>query len=200
MRHVYHTLNCIPQSVIDVGCGKGQWLAACRKLGTSKVLGIDYHIDPSTIEIHPNEYVSHDLEDLKNLHIHERFEAAICLETAEHISPSHAPDLIALLTARSPIVIFSAAVPAQADLGIGHVNEQWPSYWQHMFAQHNFVLTDALRPHILSDETIKWYYRQNIFIAFSRQLYEESYRHLPLFSSDFLIIYKDVFAKYMKKQ
>ena len=47
------------------------------------------------------------------------------------------------LTSLAPVVVFSAASAYQG--GIHHVNEQWPTYWAALFAEHGLVAVDSLR-------------------------------------------------------
>lgn len=55
-----------------------------------------------------------------------RFDLAMTIEVAEHLTPVRADSFVEDLTRLSDVVLFSAAIPAQG--GINHVNEQWQSY------------------------------------------------------------------------
>lgn len=44
---------------------------------------------------------------------------------------------------------------------MGHVNEQYLSYWKKFFNELGFSLCDCVRPIIWNDENIPWHYRQN---------------------------------------
>ena len=48
---------------------------------------------------------------------------------------------VEFLTGLAPVVVFSAATPGQT--GTGHINEQWPVYWQSAFHEHGMVALDA---------------------------------------------------------
>jgi hypothetical protein len=158
------------ESVVDVGCGSGVWLPTAQKLGASRVLGIDqlqnanqfHSIDPKFIQIH-------DLE--QPLSINERFDLCICLEVAEHLSPTRAPGLISDLVSLSDVVLFSAAIPFQG--GHHHVNEQWPEFWAELFAQHGFLAWDGIRNQIWQNMEIPWWYRQNIMLFVQSSIWEE---------------------------
>lgn len=69
------------------------------------------------------------------------------------------------LTRSAPVVVFSCAVPGQA--GSGHINCQWPWYWRDLFAKRGYACVDAIRPLILWNERIAWYYQQNILCFLS---------------------------------
>jgi hypothetical protein len=44
------------------------------------------------------------------------------------------------------------------------VNLRWQDYWAGLFAAHGYVAVDALRPAIWHNESISFYYRQNILL------------------------------------
>ena len=56
---------------------------------------------------------------------------SISLEVAEHLSPGRAESFISDLCQAAPVVLFGAAIPGQG--GVGHLNEQWQSYWANLF-------------------------------------------------------------------
>jgi hypothetical protein len=94
------------------------------------------------------------------------FDLAVCLEVAEHLAPQSARSLIISLTQLAPAALFSAAIPSQG--GEHHVNEQWPQYWTDIFAQHDFVCYDALRPRLWSNPAVAWWYAQNMLLFVKR--------------------------------
>jgi Ribosomal protein L11 methyltransferase (PrmA) len=148
-------------SVIDVGCGVGTWLVAARELGASRLCGIDGpHVPPDMMMVDPNVIVKTDLEQPLKLGI--IYDLCICLEVAEHLSPSRAKSFVADLTALSSVVVFSAAIPFQG--GDGHLNEIWPEYWADLFADHDFQPWDGIRKKIWDIREVPWWYRQNLII------------------------------------
>ncbi|MDE6607582.1 MAG: hypothetical protein K2K54_07505 [Lachnospiraceae bacterium] len=60
-----------------------------------------------------------------------KFDIAISLEAAKHISKEHTNSFVNNLCRLSDIVLFSAAIPSQG--GKGHVNKQRLSYWVNLF-------------------------------------------------------------------
>ena len=151
-----------PQTVIDVGCGQGAWLAAAESFGAKKLKGID------------GEWVSK--EDLlsKNIDfieanfnkaipkLNERYDLCISLEVAEHIPEENAKQFIDLLCEASDIVLFSAAIKYQG--GTNHINEQWQSYWVDLFRSNGYKCIDCLRGTIWGNRSVEWWYRQNTFL------------------------------------
>jgi SAM-dependent methyltransferase len=150
-----------PQSILDVGCGLGTWLSVCQELGVADVRGIEGQwLDASQLLVDRGLVTTVDLEQAFSLH--RKFDMAICLEVAEHVSPSAAQSLIASLAAHSDIVLFSAAIPHQG--GHHHVNEQFLDYWKDDFARHAFQPVDFIRPVIWNDPAVLWWLRQNALL------------------------------------
>lgn len=141
-----------PRSMVDVGAGEG-WFAnefAALGLETTKV---DGPWVPDAVQI--------DFESLP-YPVLTTFDMVLCLEVAEHVSPEHADDLVAWLVSLAPLVVFSAAIPGQG--GIGHVNEQPPTYWADLFAQHDYRGSGALRWALWDDPDVEPWYAQNLLV------------------------------------
>lgn len=160
-----------PRSVCDVGCGPGIWLAVFAEHGVGEVLGMDGdYVQRESLQIDPERFVAADLA-------HEvpavgRFDLALSLEVAEHLPEHAAGGFVEALVGLAPAVLFSAAVPGQG--GRGHVNEQWPPYWQRLFKQHGYRLIDCVRPRIWDRGKVKFWYRQNMLLFASRTLIQAS--------------------------
>lgn len=150
-----------PRSVVDVGCWHGTWLKVVRELGVDDVLGIDApYTDRSRLQIPDNAFLAHDLT--VPLAVERRFDLAMSLEVAEHLPSAVADDLVASLTQLAPVVLFSAAIPDQ--VGDGHVNEQWPSYWVERFAANGFAVADVLRARFWDNPAVTHWYAQNMLL------------------------------------
>lgn len=155
-----------PTSVVDLGCGTGAWLAAFRANGVEDVLGIDGSWVPRhRLQIPNEQFLPHDL--CYPLHLGRRFDLAVSLETAEHLAPECATTLVASLVGLAPAVLFSAAVPGQG--GTDHRNLQWPRYWSELFADHDFVTIDAVRPLLCRRSEVAHWYVQNTFLFVDRR-------------------------------
>lgn len=147
------------RSVIDVGCGHGEWLRAFSENGIPLVRGVDGDwVDPLKLLVPSDCFKPVDLS--KPLDLSDRYDLAVCLEVAEHLDPRSGSELIGALTNLAPLILFSAAVPGQG--GTHHVNEQWPGYWRRIFKERGFKMLDPIRPLIREDRRIDWWYRQNI--------------------------------------
>jgi len=147
-----------PASVLDVGCGRGTWLAACIERGVDDVVGVDGpHLARAELEIPAARFVAHDLRE--PLELGRRFDLALSLEVAEHLDDASGDALVDALVAHAPVVLFSAAVPFQG--GAGHVNERWQSDWARRFAARGYAAVDAIRPRVWIDDRVAFYYAQN---------------------------------------
>src|SRR3954467_15812084 len=123
-----------PRTVLDVGCGMGQWAAAFAELGCD-VLGLDGEdIPEELLQIPRSNFRVVDLES--TVDPPGQYDLTLCLEVAEHLTEGAGQRLVHFLTACSDLVLFSAAVPGQG--GEGHINEQWPRYWQERFDAHGY--------------------------------------------------------------
>lgn len=151
-----------PNSVIDFGCGIGNFLHSFKTMGVTEVLGIDGPWSNNSLQmLQAQEMLLQNLSE--PISVQKKYDLAISLEVAEHLEEMYADKIISDLTGFSNLVIFSAALPNQG--GQNHLNEQWPDYWVKKFNAHGFVCYDAIRPLIWNNENIKFWYKQNIFIA-----------------------------------
>ncbi len=148
-------------SAVDFGCGRGTWLKICLENGVETVLGLDGdYVQRDKLLIGPEQFRSVDLE--LPVRLDRQFDLALCLEVAEHLPARSAPALVESLAAAAPVILFSAALPEQG--GVSHVNEQWPKYWEDLFAAQGMRKYDVVRPLIWRDRSVGWWYRQNIYI------------------------------------
>lgn len=152
------------QSAVDLGCGVGSWLAAAKKLGFREVIGTDGdYVPKDRLMIENAEFISNDLSDPLSVSLPiKRFDLAMSLEVAEHIPQASADKFIDKLTSLSDIVLFSAAIPYQG--GHGHINENWPEYWQQKFEKKGYYALDLIRDKVWANDDVCWWYRQNVFI------------------------------------
>jgi SAM-dependent methyltransferase len=150
-----------PASVVDVGCGRGAWLAAFRDAGVDDVLGLDGdYVERHSLHIDASQFRAVDLVAPPDLG--RRFDLAVSLEVAEHLPADDADGFVRLLTSLAPVVIFSGAIPGQG--GTHHVNEQWPAYWAQRFEREGYRAIDAVRPRFWEDPRVAYYFAQNVVV------------------------------------
>ncbi|MGV3559731.1 methyltransferase domain-containing protein [Larkinella arboricola] len=182
-----------PQSVIDVGCGRGTWLAEWQRQGITDFLGIDGGgQDPTRLLIPPDRFLEYNLN--QPFPASKRYDLVTCLEVVEHLKPASADTIVQTLTGLSDIIVFSAAIPRQG--GFQHINEQWPAYWAEKFEAAGYVFTDGIRWQLMPHKEVAWWYRQNLFLVIKKELYEAQYGFLPRFSPDYYVMHKLVYKTY----
>lgn len=142
----------LPGSVLDVGCGTGEWLKVWRQLGVNDVDGVDGWEE--------TPFRQHDLR--RPLDLSRRFDLVESVEVAEHLPESAAGTFVDSLTRHGEVVLFSAALPGQG--GKGHMNEQPPTYWANHFAQRGYEVFDMLRWRVWDDPRVAGHYRQNLLL------------------------------------
>lgn len=149
------------QSVVDVGCGKGTWLAVAEEEGIAEFLGVDGQwIDRSMLEIPAAKLEVTDLE--RPLDLKRRFDLAISLEVASDISAEHAALFVDSLVRHSDTILFSSGVRTQTHRP--HKNRQWQSYWANKFRERGFATFDIIRPCFWTDARVGAHYRQNCLV------------------------------------
>ena len=166
-----------PASVIDIGCGAGNWLYNWKELGVTDFLGVDgSYVRAEDLIIDRNNFVSADLDN--GFSTNRKFDLVTSLEVAEHIKPENADKFIASLCNLGDVIVFSAAIPGQD--GTLHYNEQYPDYWIEKFAKHQFKPYDCLRELIWNNDKVSPWYRQNV-LFFVKDTVKEIH---PLISSN----------------
>jgi len=145
-----------PESVIDLGCGRGVWLRELREAGVAHIRGVEGSWMTSGVV---DEIEHHDLAEP---YVGDSYDMALCLEVAEHLPEEAADTLVGSLVGLSSLVIFSAAIPGSG--GTDHINEQWPQYWIEKFAAHGYDVYDCVRPVIWADERVGWWYAQGMLV------------------------------------
>jgi len=149
------------RSVVDLGCGTATWLAVLRESGIRDIQGLDGPwVKEEFLHIPLENFRPVDLEN--PIDLGRKYDLAISLEVAEHLSPDAAGTFVASLAGLADIVLFSAAIPHQG--GRNHINEQWPEYWEQLFQHNEFVAVDFIRARIWNDDEIPNCYRQNILM------------------------------------
>jgi SAM-dependent methyltransferase len=140
-----------PKSVLDVGCGQGEWLDA---FPLADKIGVD--IAAPEREGFIRWDITYPMYHLRN------FDLILCLEVGEHLPEEYADTLIDTIVRHAGDVVFGAAVPGQE--GKGHINCQPHEYWHDKFAARGFEMFDVVRPLIANDARVSPWYRSNIFL------------------------------------
>jgi SAM-dependent methyltransferase len=155
-----------PQSVLDVGCGRGLWLQVWQQLGTGDILGLDgAYLDVDRLAIPTGAFRCFDIS--RSFNLGRRWDLVQCLEVAEHIPPDRSETLIDNLTKHSDLILFSAAEPGQG--GHYHVNERPLEFWRELFKRRGYQAYDLVRPSIHRDPDIEPWYRYNTLLYVSDQ-------------------------------
>ncbi len=195
-----------PRSVIDVGCGTGEWLAAFLRRGTNDVAGLDGPwVDVALLQIPRDRFRVVDLA--QPIVEQRRYDLVVSLEVAEHLPPAAGPTFVESLTRLGSVILFSAAIPYQG--GTHHINERWPSYWAGLFAARGFRAIDSLRPRLWRNVSVDFWYAQNMYFAVEEshlaqwpRLAEEA-RRLPPVPMDLvhprLFLQSTAFGKYPRE-
>lgn len=151
----------VPACVVDVGCGRGAWLATCRDFGVARTVGIDGNWNSQEAMLDPRiEFYPADLET--TLPVNGPFDLAISLEVAEHLQPAASDDFVASLCRLSDAVLFGAAFTGQP--GVNHINTRPHSFWAAKFATRGYEMFDLFRPVFWNDDRVEPCYRQNTFL------------------------------------
>lgn len=163
-----------PESVVDIGCGVGNFLREFKKNGVKEILGVDgAWADLEEIErnIGKSDFIDFNLESV--FKPTRKYDLATSFEVAEHIDEVYANNFVETLTNSSDNIVFSAAIPRQG--GQNHLNEQWNEYWIEKFDKKGFKCIDFLKPYFWNNKNIFWWYKQNIlFFTRTPKLYEEN--------------------------
>jgi cyclopropane fatty-acyl-phospholipid synthase-like methyltransferase len=148
-----------PKTVIDIGCGAGTWAHVFERDFSCDVMGVDGDYVPREMILIDN-YIPHNLEN--RVEIGKKFDLAVCLEVAEHLTPERSRSFINDLVRLSDRILFSAAIPGQG--GTNHINEQPFSFWAGIFAGQGYRADEEIRTTIAGNEEVAWWYRQNIVV------------------------------------
>jgi cyclopropane fatty-acyl-phospholipid synthase-like methyltransferase len=148
-------------SVIDFGCGDGQFVEEFLRSGLKEVIGIEGDWIRNVVDWQQMPWLK--IANLQNVQDFERkFDLAVCLEVAEHLESTYAVNLIESLTNASDLVLFSAAIPGQG--GTNHINLKYPDYWAELFFQRGFTLAWDPRTILWKNRLVAPWYKQNCLV------------------------------------
>jgi len=152
---VMSALGFKPKSVVDIGCGVGEW-----NNDHHDYVGVDHRVRKEDLLIPPQCFIECDL-NREFPQLDRTFDLCLCLEVAEHLKPTRAVDLVKFLCSLADHVLFSAAIPHQG--GTGHINEQFQSWWAQLFAKEGFGAAWH-QPDVRHCEQVEPWYRQNMVL------------------------------------
>jgi SAM-dependent methyltransferase len=150
-----------PWTVLDVGCGQGEWTAAFeRELRGPETYtpGDVYGVDIAA----PLGRWFRGWDLTRPLHLERFFDLVLCVEVGEHLPEASADTLVDTIVRHAGDIVFGAAVPGQE--GVGHINCQPHEYWHAKFAERGYEMRDAIRPLIANDHRVSPWYRNNMFL------------------------------------
>ena len=158
-------------SVLDIGCATGRWLRAWREVGIADLHGVDGdYVDRRKLELPGLMFTAVDLSRVFDLG--RQFDLVQSLEVGEHIEESASDIFIECLVRHARrYILFSAAPPGQG--GEYHINEQPYEFWRQRFERRGFITFDAVRPAIVHDKKISYWYRYNLLLFIKRELLPE---------------------------
>jgi len=145
-------------SVLDVGCGRGIWLAEWRRSGIAEVQGVDGSY-VSTAELAVPAQYFRALDVSYPFDLERKFDLVQSLEVAEHIAADCAEIFIDNLCRHGDLILFSAAVPGQG--GEHHINEQPYEYWREKFRVRGYRVFDFVRTVVARNRQVEPWYRYN---------------------------------------
>ena len=148
-------------SVLDVGCARGVWLSRWTAHGTADIFGVDGpYISAANLHIPRDRFIAHDLNT--EIDLGRQFDLVQSLEVAEHLPAESAERFVDSLTRHGKLILFSAAIPGQG--GEFHINEQPLDYWRTKFESRGYIVFDYLRPRVVDDSRIFFWYRHNTLL------------------------------------
>ena len=118
------------------------------------------YVDCNKLLIEQSEFTDANLEDCVTLD--RNYDLEVSLEVGEHLRTKTSRTFVRSVTAAAPVVLFSAAIPGQD--GTSHINEQWPEFWQGLFAEFGYHRFDLFRSKVWRDAQVEWWYRQNLYL------------------------------------
>jgi len=151
-----------PKSVIDIGCGTGEWLKVWSEdFGITDFRGVEGpYVKNEFIKISADKLILHDL---KTTYTETRkYDLAMSLEVGEHLPTAVSESYVKSLTLLSDVVLFSAALPGQE--GTYHINEQYPEFWAALFLKFDFLPVDFLRSLVWNLPGVEYWYKQNLLM------------------------------------
>lgn len=143
------------QSVIDFGCGAGRYVHQLAEVTDCR----GYDGNPHTPQITAGKCECLDISQPVQVN---PADWVLCLEVAEHLPAEYEPTLLSNLDrhARRGIIL-SWAQPGQG--GVGHVNEQTPTYVRECMHDLGYQLDEESSQLIRKLSHLRWF-RSNLLV------------------------------------
>lgn len=149
-----------PTSVIDLGCGLGFLLKACKTRGAA-IHGVDGDWVSPEDGLIPTS--ARQIADLNLPYTtRKRYDLATSIEVAEHLVPDRSEGFVEDLCALSDVVLFSAGVPGQG--GAGHINLRFQGEWAQMFQAQGYGCYDPIRRRMAAFDGVLPWLAQNVLL------------------------------------
>lgn len=166
-----------PVKILDVGCGVGTWLKVLMENGIKEVVGIDGEwVLNQEMQIPKENFIAQDF--YKKIEIEDKYDLILCLELLEHLPDELGRKIIKEMTKKSPLILFSAAVPGQT--GALHINEQWQSYWAGLFRKEGFFPFDIIRSVVWNNPKVEYWYAQNTLLYMNKAQYKKFEKNISM--------------------
>jgi 2-polyprenyl-3-methyl-5-hydroxy-6-metoxy-1,4-benzoquinol methylase len=144
---------------LDVGAGSGCF--AARMGYNHDVVACEYN-SLGRLITRLQGIVSHPFDLAKPFPspaVEGQFDLVYCFEVAEHLPEHLGVNLVTFIASHGDVVLFSAAIPGQG--GMGHINEQPPSYWVQRFTSIGMVFdessTNLVRDAFAAENVAAWF-------------------------------------------
>lgn len=142
-----------PESTLDLGCGRGDYLATFHLAGWRNLLGVDGTAGIADVARFKN-IRTHDL--CLSLNLNQLFDLVVCLEVGEHLPEEYESTFIDNITRHAGRNIFlSWAVEGQK--GPGHVNCRNNDYIISKFAERGFEYNTRISEGLRDNSSLPWF-------------------------------------------
>jgi len=151
-----------PNSIIDIGCGSGEWLTVAKSYGIKYLVGSDINNAYQESLVKQNiQFVQLDFSK-SYMNFEGKFGMCFCLYVIEYLPQARTSIFIKTLCNASDIIVFSTAYKMEN-------NHAKPlSYWAKLFSEQGFECFDIIRPYIWDNEQLDWSYRQGILVFINK--------------------------------
>jgi len=184
------------KSAVDFGCGVGTWLSVLKGDGVNNIKGMEgAWVKEEFLQIKKEDFCIANLENKIKLDF--KYDLAISLEVAEHLSAKVSSQFVESLTSASDFVLFSAGIPFQE--GTNHINLQWQEYWAKLFMKKNYLPFDFIRKEIWKDKRVPVYYRQNILMYIKKNRISEVKNVIPIDSPFVSVVHPEFYLSKTEK-